>query len=639
MVCLDSVRGSGESVREMRSLLKTSIQSLPTMQQNVPRKWVKLLETSRVKLQKFRLLSLDDALDKLKLDDLKLTRKQALEALQFWDDLGYLRLHRGSVLECLVTDIPWLIELLRVLLHHDIVGSLKKVLDGEVAPNDCDLAVAGPKCRRESLTKKKSLLGMAEDLERSRIVRKELLPYLKSWCDLQTEKDVNSALEVLETCLLVAQYRIGEYAPAEWFVTSRIKKPEQSPPITVDLDTLLRTGPCVCCRADYFMPPGLFSSLQAVQILRLRQAACPFTVLFADSTQLHIVLTGMGHSIKAWTGQQQQINSGWVGSESHCRPSLYLQADTLPLLTTLCCDWESIIRDKFPGLMCTFSVLFRRSDPKRVYEWPCSIDEQALDQARNLETPARWKKARGGLGYMLLHGLNMQSDVKLVLGFEGVEAPPVLVHNIPLHEALHPLATAARPFFFLSHCWDSEDRPSALGAAADRVLGGLWDLVEAVSGQGALVSAAGRFEVDACRGAQKVIVILSPAYLACSTCLLELGAALEASLGRGAPLLAVTVDARVHGCIAKRSKDNWAALRDEWGVAEATLRLVQSKVVNGTIRIWREWEDGSGTPNKARWEAAKSMVTFFPAVPLRARSKFEVKDDGDLHELREEASR
>jgi hypothetical protein len=469
---------------------------------------------------------------------------------------------------------------------------------------------------------------------------------LKSWCDLQTEKDVNSALEVLETCLLVAQYRIGDYAPAEWFVTSRIKKPEQSPPITVDLDSLLRNGPCVCCRADYFMPPGLFSSLQAVQILRLRrQAGCPFTVPVADSTQLHIVLTGTGHSIKAWTGQQQQINAGWDGSESHCRPCLYLQADTLPLLTTLCCDWESIIREKFPGFMCTFSVLFRSRYHHAVYECvdPCSSDSQASDQARTLETPARRKKARGGLGYMLLHGLKMQSDAKLVLGFEGVEAPPAWVHNIPLHEALHPLAsqvaTAARPFIFLSHCWDREDRPSALGAAADRVLGGVMDLVEDVSGQDALVSAAGRFEEDACRSAQKVIVILSPAYLASSTCLLELGAALEASLGRGAPLLAVTVDERVYGCIAERSKDNWAALRDEWRVAEATLRLVQGKVKNGTIRIWREWEDGSGTPTKARWEAAKSMVTFFPAVPLQARSKFVVYDEGDLPELREEASR
>ena len=84
---------------------------------------------------------------------------------------------------------------------------------------------------------------------------------------------------------------------------------------------------------------------------------------------------------------------------------------------------------------------------------------------------------------MLLHGLKMQSDAKLVLGLEGVEAPPVWVQSFPLHEALHPLATAARPFIFLSHCWDSADHPSALGAAADRVLGGVMDLVEDVSGQ------------------------------------------------------------------------------------------------------------------------------------------------------------
>ena len=207
------------------------------------------------------------------------------------------------------------------------------------------------------------------------------------------------------------------------------------------------------------------------------------------------------------------------------------------------------------------------------------------------------------------------------------------------HYVLHPLATASRPFFFLSHCW--EDRLPALSAAADRVLGGLVDLVEGLSGQDAFVSTKGEFGEAACCCAQKVIVVLSPAYLASSTSLLELGAALEARLGRNVPLLAVTVDAQVHACITRSCK-NWDALRDEWRVAEATLELVHRMVRNGTIRIWREWEDGTGQQKQV--QAATSMVTYnlsddprdFVPDQLRPRSKFVVAYEGDLPVLREE---
>ena len=179
---------------------------------------------------------------------------------------------------------------------------------------------------------------------------------------------------------------------------------------------------------------------------------------------------------------------------------------------------------------------------------------------------------------MLRHGLNMQRSAELIRVLEtndsDEEQPPSesMVSNIPLHQALHPLATAsaARPFFFLSHSSDSH--PSALAASAERVLGGVADLLEQVSGQDVLASTRGVAHQACCSGAQAVLVLLSPAYLASRLSLLELGMALEAHLGRGAPLLAVTVDARVHGSIADsgRARDSWAALGAEGGVAEAT---------------------------------------------------------------------
>ena len=181
------------------------------MHQSVPRKWVELLEISRDRLlpKGIRLLPLDSALDMLGLDQLELTRTQALEALQFWDDLGHLRLHTGSATSFLVTDVPWLIKLLGPLVHHDIKGSLQKACSGSEALNNCDLAVAGPRCKGLAEPDRELLLKMAGELQDLGIVRQKLLPYLTHWGELETGENTNAALaalKILESCLLVAQY-------------------------------------------------------------------------------------------------------------------------------------------------------------------------------------------------------------------------------------------------------------------------------------------------------------------------------------------------------------------------------------------------------------------------------------------------
>ena len=552
VVCIDSVKGSGDTVREMRSLLESKIMDLPTMRQSVPSRWVELLDKSRIRLSPHHIIPLDLALEELGLDELGLTKEQALNALEFWDGLGHLKLHSGSAVSCVVTDVPWLIDLLRPLIHHDIVGSLRKACAGIEPLNHCDLAVAGSNCKGLAGREQQELLKMAGELQGYKIVRKELLPYLAYWCDLKTEKERHAALEILESCLLVTRYSIGCSLPVEWVVTCRIKQPKQSQAASIRLEDRVKGGPVLCCRADSVIPPGLFSTLQAVQILRLRQSAWPFIVPKADSTELHIVLTNQRHKISAWTSQQQHISASQDQEHRPC--CLYLQADTLPLLTMLCCHLEDIVREMFPGFISTSSVQFHYKNLNAIYEWrvdSCSSEE--LDQTEEPEpqTASRWKKARGGMGCMLRHGLNMQRSAELIRVLEtndsDEEQPPSesMVSNIPLHQALHPLATAsaARPFFFLSHSSDSH--PSALAASAERVLGGVADLLEQVSGQDVLASTRGVAHQACCSGAQAVLVLLSPAYLASRLSLLELGMALEAHLGRGAPLLAVTVDAQV----------------------------------------------------------------------------------------------
>jgi hypothetical protein len=657
VVCVDSVRGGGNTIREIRMLLESTIINLPTMSQSVPMKWVQLLETSREKLCKYRLMDLDVALRKLGLEELKVTKEQALDALQFWDDLGHLKLHTDSAFSCLVTDVPWLIKLLRPLLHHAIVHSLGKACSGKEVLNSCDQEVAGPKCKGLTRGEQNHLLRMAKELQDLNIVRKDLLPYLKHWCDLP---DHRAALEILERCLLVTQYSIGGSAPVEWVITCRMKDPYQSLDQTpaIALDQLVKKGPVLCCRADYFLPPGLFSTLQAIQILKMRQSARIFSVLEASSMAFRIVLTDQQQCLSAYVGQLQQIGADDSSEDQMLHQCcLYLQADTFPLFTMLCCDLEGIIRDMFPGFMCSCSILF--SHRNTVYEWSINShptfrsDHAAVSNSRAGGIQARSRKRQGGLGYMLCYGLNMTMDAEpLALAGLNLMVPqaPSLVEterNVSLHQALCPLTTAAHPFYFLSHINGFDHSISnevvpvlETATAVQRVLEGVVDLLDAVTVHNVRLSTAGLADEYSCKTAQAVIVFLSPAYLASRLSLRELGMALEASLGRGIPLLAVTVDSQVYECIM-RSCHNWAAIRDKWRVAEVTQELVRRRIEDGTIRVWREWEDGSGLPTRDRLEAAKRMFRLVNEASNTKRdqslqsSSFEVRDSDGVVWLEE----
>ncbi len=643
VMCVDSVRGNG--VEETRSLLESTISNLPIMQQSVPKKWVQILETSRTQLLPHRLMRLDDALDVLRLSALGVTKEQALDALQFGDDLGHLRLHTGSAVSCLVTDVRWLIDLLRPLLHHEIVHSLEKACSGRDALNSCDEAVAGQNCKglaRRDKAAHSRLLKMAKELQELSILHEELLPYLQYWDDLQEKR---AALEILEKSSLVTKYCIGGSAPEVWVVVCRItiKQPAQSQAAAIvagiDLDQSVVNGPVLCCKTDYYMPPGLFSTLQAVQISRLRQSARRFSVHEANSKSMVLRViqtdTSKQHNISAWIGQwqkqQQNDDSQELAPQQCC---LYLQADTLPLLTTLCCDLEGIIRDMYPGFLCTYTVLFHHLNS--VYEW--CVDSYSRDRFRQGDGPRttiRWKKARGTLGYMLCHGLNKQIriDAEPVNGIHGKSTHENRMEwNILLSQALNPLTAPPSHYFFLSH--------SGRDTAVELV-----NLIENVSGQDVLVSTNDTADMSAISRAQAVIILLSPAYLASRLSLLELGMALEARLGRGVPLLAVIVNGQMHACIT-RACDNWDTLRDKWRVAEATLELVRRRIEDSTILVWREWEDGDGPPTLAKLEAARSMVTFAlgsagagsAAVspdPLRPLPRFELSDCNGVVQLAE----
>ena len=642
VMCVDSVKGKG--VQEMRSLLESTISNMPIMQQCIPKKWVQILETCRTQLLPHRLMRLDDALDALHLSALGVKREQALDALQFGDDLGHLRLHTGSAVSCLVTDVRWLVNLLRPLLHHNIVHSLEKACSGRVDLNSCDEAVAGRKCKglaRRDQAAYSRLLRMAKELQELSILHEELLPYLQYWDDLQEKR---AALEILERSSLLTKYCIGGSAPEVWVVVCRItnKQPTQSQTAAIvtgiTLDQSVLNGPVLCCKTDYYMPPGLFSTLQAVQISRLRQSARQFYVHEANSTSMVLRITQTDTTkqlnVSAWIGQWQQQRNDDSEDLQPQQCCLYMQADTLPLLTTLCCDLEGIIRDMYPGFLCTYTVLFHHLGS--IYEWRVDLySNDKVHQGDRPRTPIRWKKARGTLSYMLCHGLNKQIriDAEPVNGIHGNSATTNRMEwNILLSQALHPLTAKPTHYFFLSH--------SGRDTAVELV-----NLIENVSGQDVLVSNTDTADKNAISRAQAVILVLSPAYLATRLSLLELGMALEARLGQGVPLLAVTVNAQMHGCITQAC-GNYAALRDNWRVAEATLELVRRRIEDGTILVWREWEDGDSPPTLAKLEAARSMVTFAlgsagaatAAVspdPLRPLPRFEVRDCNGVVQLAE----
>ncbi len=252
---------------------------------------------------------------------------------------------------------------------------------------------------------------------------------------------------------------------------------------------------------------------------------------------------------------------------------------------------------------------------------------------------------------MLSYCLNMTMDAEPLAGLNRLEPQAqslvVTERNFALHQALRPLTTAAHSFYFLSHsngfdhCISDPLVPVLETATAvQRVLEGVVELLDAVTVHDVRLSKAGLADEYSCKAAQAVIVLLSPAYLASRLSLRELGMALEASLGRGMPLLAVTVDSQVYECIM-RSCDNWAATKDKWRVAEATLELVRQRIEDGTMQVCREWEDGSGLPTLARWEAAKrwfetvNRASHSNPKPSLQPPRFEVRDSDGIAFLEE----
>jgi hypothetical protein len=452
--------------------------------------------------------------------------------------------------------------------------------------------VADDTLSRLTPDKYEQLFSLADELQCFRVVTDNLLCFLSFWSVLPGPAERLAALEILEKCALVARNNIIQNGSEEWVVTCRMNESESAP--TVDLGTLqiwTNTCPVLVYKAQSPIPPGLFSTLQAVQILRWRQSPAELDIVVINDMSLIIKVKMMAAGRLC-----SQLLSAVVSEDidlahqSATGQYLILRADTPPLLRIICSDLERIKSEQFPGFVCLPSVLFSlaREDTTQhsVYEW-------AVDSSL------------GSLGFILSQ---RQLDFKIF-------ATP-LSSGHKIHKRVREvLSFRTQPAIVLCHSTrDSSSRDDVAVCVVD----GLVEMLETISGQAVWVSSkdlAGKTQYHmemekAIRKAECVVLLLSLPFLASSHCLHELSWALEEHLKRSMPLLLVSVDERV----SIEGMETWnydgMSVQDKDGkeckIAGGTLQLAR-KWLQG-IKIYTEWTDTSGRSNKSRWSAVQEMV-------------------------------
>ena len=124
--------------------------------------------------------------------------------------------------------------------------------------------------------------------------------------------------------------------------------------------------------------------------------------------------------------------------------SVYLWAGTPLLLKLLCCDWEQIAREWFPGFVCETSVLFRHccwagSSGDALMEGPVTVYQWLVDPG-----------TVGSVGLILSQKrLDLKINAEQYCGGGG-RCGSVL--SIKAWAALNPLRFVAPQSIVVSHC-------------------------------------------------------------------------------------------------------------------------------------------------------------------------------------------
>mmetsp|Transcript_33006 Transcript_33006/g.87599 ORF Transcript_33006/g.87599 Transcript_33006/m.87599 type:complete len:1171 (-) Transcript_33006:382-3894(-) len=343
VICVDSVKGNGETVKKLSEQLESTIPNLSFMGQAVPKKWILVRDHCQFKLKQ---LSQDkppilmSPLSELQLDTGRFSKQDVKMALEFWDSLGFVKYYN----EMLVLDIFWLVELAKPLLHHNLQGALQSIRDKGSGSEHRQIFVS-EKIKQLSPDSFQRLMVQARELECYLILNFELFDTFDLWKKLNSEER-EKTLSFLEACHLVASFpnHVSHPAAKDWLVVGRATRMSsndtlktlrfQSPTVAFSTKSRFPTG--------LPLPPGLFSTFQAKEIRnRLK-----------NNPEAKLKLTP--HMIQlTWKAE-----NGVAVSRSHLSndSAVVHWASCKNTLKTVVDNWEETCLTRFPGLSLSCSV-------------------------------------------------------------------------------------------------------------------------------------------------------------------------------------------------------------------------------------------------------------------------------------------
>ena len=213
---VESVNGDGSSIKTLAAQILKEVSLLPMMKEKVPKKWVQVRHLIKSNdsanarpLFGQSVLPKEDAVKLLWTPELKLTKDQLWEALEFWGMLGDVMVHRDAF----VPDIQQFIGLMLPIHHHSPKASLKRLLASGIGGLNIDFdKIVVPRFAELGREKQKEIEEYIIKLEEEQVLCSEVLKYLSCWEDIKDETQRQSGIRILEAFHLLVSLPSSEVA-------------------------------------------------------------------------------------------------------------------------------------------------------------------------------------------------------------------------------------------------------------------------------------------------------------------------------------------------------------------------------------------------------------------------------------------
>jgi len=525
--CIECVEGDdGKSVKDLRQMLVSCAEKMQCTKEQVPRQWFKLKEKieEKIKRKEWKAVAIHRNSDEMKklIDELPhLSEDNVWEALQFWNQLGYVLVH-GDIL---LPQPREMIDFLRPIVHHEPLQALKGIQDesdqnGDEEPRYEGWVVDPSKFKKLGDNDQDEVTELVKKLQEGKLER-ELLKHLVRWCELD-DNQIKMLLDVLEDLNLIVKHRTGSDTteqPDSWLCACRLvecaddRGDSEIDWSRYDGETHARVGYSV----DY-LPPPLFPRFLAKLLS-----------IFADEIEKKPVVTKTRVSMELLDDNRFTVKLEATKHEGLVEMrKIFLAANNVMILRRLCREFESMIGRDFVALRCRTRVEFDSQDSRWCWDVgktegkteSSNVEKKCTESLSQILCFKRWEKGVFGMS-LSTPGNRRPFSVAKILG-------------VP------------RADYFVSHSW-------AQNQILFRNLDKLVDRIEELTNRRVWFD---KYELEdqqdfddmievGLHDAQCVIICLSRSYLQSENCLKELKIAWELRNKEGKKMVLIAMEPEV----------------------------------------------------------------------------------------------